>query len=151
MTLVVALVDRIYRTLILLYPASFRTQHGGEMALDFADAARDAHRTEGWRGLSAHWARSLADLIVTIVQQWLATFWPTIGLLSMAVTVLGFSAALRFVPDGPFAFRVDPLQEELAILLLLLLGALIPIFGVVVFCGCFLRPHLYGRRGRRRV
>lgn len=150
MVAIAAFVHHLYRTLLWLYPASFRAQHAGEMALDFADASDDARVSQGWRGLLAHWNHALADLAVTIVQQWFRTFWPLIGLLSMAVTVLGFGAALRFVPDGPLVLPVDPRQHELVLLLLLLLGALIPIFGVVIFCACFLTPNLNGRRGPRR-
>jgi hypothetical protein len=149
--LVIALVDRIYRSLLALYPAAFRARHGGEMALDFADACDDARVSKGWAGLLAHWGRALADLAVTLVQQWFRTFWPIVGMLSMAITVLGFSVALRFLPNGPVRLPVDPQQQELVLLLLILLGALIPIFGVVIFCSCFLLPGLGRPLGRRRV
>lgn len=151
MPLVIALVDRVYRSLLALYPAAFRLQHGNEMALDFADAAASARHAAGWRGLLAHWGRALIDLAVTIAQQWLRTFWPIIGLLSMITTLVGFSAALRFIPSAPYQMVVRPEQQELALLLMLLVGALIPIFGVVIFCGCFLRPNLDRTRRRRRV
>lgn len=150
MAAIAALVDRIYRALLWLYPAAFRAQHAGEMALDFADASDDARESGGWRGLVALWSHALADLVLTIAQQWLRTFWPIVGILSMAVTVLGFSAALRFVPRGPVVLPVDPRQHELVLLLLILIGALIPIFGVVIFYACFLTPNLNGRRGPRR-
>jgi hypothetical protein len=150
MVAIAALVDRLYRTLLWLYPAGFRAQHAGEMALDFADGSDDARLSSGWRGLLAHWYLALADLAVTIVQQWLRTFWPVVGALSMAVTMLGFVAALRFLPQEAFVLPVDPRQHELALLLLILLGVLIPIFGVVIFCACFLTPNLNGRRGPRR-
>lgn len=147
----IALADRIYRALLFLYPAPFRVQHGDEMALDFADACDDMRGRLGWRGVVAHWHRALIDLAITVVQQWLRTLWPIVGLLSTAVPLLGWSAALRFLPTGPYDFVIDPRQQELALLLLLLLGALIPIFGVVIFCGCFLMPNLDRTRRRRRV
>ncbi len=151
MLMMITLVARVYRTLLFLYPAGFRLQHGDEMALDFVDGSHDARQARGSRGLCFHWARALVDLAWTVATQWLRTLWPVIGLFSAGVTLLGWSAALRSFPTGPYNVIVDPREQELLLLLVILLGTLIPIFGVVIFCSLFLLPGLGRPFGRRRV
>lgn len=151
MLVMITLVARVYRTLLFLYPAGFRAQHSSEMALDFVDASHDARQARGWRGLCGHWVRALVDLACTITSQWLRTVWPVIGLFSVAVTLLGWSAALRYFPTGPYTIIVEPRDHELFLLLLILLGALLPIFSVVILCTLFLLPGLGRPFGRRRV
>jgi hypothetical protein len=147
----ITVVARVYRTLLFLYPADFRAQHGGEMTLDFMDGSHHARRVRGWRGLCSHWLRALVDLACTIAVQWLRTIWPVVGLFSAGITIVGWSAALRYFPTGAFTIVVDPRDQELLLLLVILLGTLIPIFGVVIFCSLFLLPGLGRPLGRRRV
>lgn len=149
--MLITLATRLYRALLFLYPAPFRVQHGDEMALDFVDASHDARLAHGWRGVTGHWLRALVDLTCTVSGQWLRTLWPIAGLLSITATIVGWSLALRYFPNAPFTFVVDPRNEELLLLLVILLGALIPIFAVVIFCSLFLLPGLGRPFGRRRV
>lgn len=150
MLVMITLVTCVYRTLLFLYPAAFRAQHGGDMTLDFIDGSHDAGR-EGWRALSAHWSRALVDLACTVATQWLRTVWPIAGLFSVGVTLVAWSVALRSLPSRGYIVLVNPQDQELLLLLVILLGALIPIFGVVIFCTLFLLPGLGRPLGRRRV
>ncbi len=149
MHVLIALVARIYRALLRLYPADFRARHSGDMALDFLDGSHDARRARGWHGLAAHWARATTDLSRTLVGQWMRTVWPLVALPAMAVTLLGWSVVARSVPGVSYQFAVSPGDEDAMLVLLLVLGALLPIVAVIVFSGCFLVPNLRRRRERR--
>lgn len=56
---------RVYRWLLRLYPASFRTRFADEMVLLFGDQLRDARRERAMAGMMTTWTRTLGDLIVT--------------------------------------------------------------------------------------
>jgi hypothetical protein len=61
--------DRLYRLMLVAYPASFRRRYGPEMAQVFRDCARDACR----RGdLLRLWTRTLGDLLATVPAEHLA-------------------------------------------------------------------------------
>ena len=57
-----AVSNRVYRTLLLGYPKPFRQRFGTEMAQVFRDCVRDAHNENDLLGL---WARTLGDLIIS--------------------------------------------------------------------------------------
>lgn len=58
-----AISDRLYRLLLVGYPASFRRRYGPEMAQVFRDCVRDACQNGGLLGL---WARTLGDLLSAV-------------------------------------------------------------------------------------
>lgn len=68
----VAASERLYRLLLIGYPASFRRHYGPHMAQVFRDSARDACRCRGPLGLMALWAHTLNDLVATVPQEHLA-------------------------------------------------------------------------------
>jgi hypothetical protein len=53
---------RLYRSLLLVYPASFRRAYGDEMARAFRDLCRDAWQASGAGGVLALWPGALRDL-----------------------------------------------------------------------------------------
>src|SRR4051812_24857015 len=53
--------SRIYRALLLLYPARFRSRFGREMTQIFADC---------FEGLPQFWLRTIKDLCVSIPREW---------------------------------------------------------------------------------
>jgi len=55
--------SRVFRLLLLAYPASFRREYGAEMETLFHDMARDAWRDRHRIGLSAVWCRVVFDVI----------------------------------------------------------------------------------------
>jgi two-component system sensor histidine kinase UhpB len=61
--------DRVYRTLLVVYPAAHRRAYGPSMAQVFRDLCRDAQLQAGAWGLVALWLRTLLDLSVTAVTE----------------------------------------------------------------------------------
>jgi hypothetical protein len=55
---------RLYRALLLAYPAPFRRAYGDEMARAFRDLCRDARRTGGAGSVFALWPGALRDLLL---------------------------------------------------------------------------------------
>jgi len=61
----VALADRVYRRLLVLYPARFRREFGAEMARTFRACRRDAYADAGIAGFARCWLTTLCDLVVS--------------------------------------------------------------------------------------
>ena len=57
--------ERLYRVLVRLYPAEFRTRFGDEMVQFFSDQLRDARTRGATAGIARTWLRTLGDLAVT--------------------------------------------------------------------------------------
>ncbi len=57
--------EKLYRSLLLLYPASFRHAYEHEMLQTFRDCYRDTLQHEGVAGLAHLWNLVLRDLVVT--------------------------------------------------------------------------------------
>jgi hypothetical protein len=86
---------RLYRALLLAFPAPFRRAYGDEMARAFRDLCRDAWRTGGARGVLALWPRALRDLA-------LAASAEHMGRLTMLrlTLILSLAAPALFVLDN---------------------------------------------------
>ncbi|HXJ42069.1 MAG TPA: hypothetical protein VNH18_22520, partial [Bryobacteraceae bacterium] len=52
---------RLYRCMLLAYPAPFRHEFAGEMAAAFRDRCEYETQSSGWRGLAALWMEAIAD------------------------------------------------------------------------------------------
>jgi hypothetical protein len=61
--------ERIYGRLLRLYPDEFRGRYGAEMTQLFADQLRDATASGQPLAAVTLWARSVADLLVTVPGQ----------------------------------------------------------------------------------
>ena len=59
-----------YAHLLRAYPASFRAEFGGEMALLFSDCCRDEWRTAGPAGVCRLLARAALDTLVSAPPLW---------------------------------------------------------------------------------
>jgi hypothetical protein len=60
---------RVYRALLVLYPADFRHEYGSHMLQAFRDLCRDAyHRGGGW-GLANWWVAALFDFLQTLITE----------------------------------------------------------------------------------
>lgn len=64
--------ERIYRTLVLMYPRTFREDYGAAMFALFRDCCRVAYRERGMHGVIAEWASSLWDIAVSVPREWLS-------------------------------------------------------------------------------
>ena len=129
---------RLYRAALYLYPPRFRREFGAEMAADFEDARRD--------GLGC-WQFG-ADLIGSLVVQWLRTGLPVVIVLAMAWPIVLLSAVARYW--RPVFFQLPPRSqdEDVIALVMLVTVVLFIVVATVMFTLCFaIRPI---RRRRRR-
>ena len=67
---VLRLSEWAYAQLLRAYPASFRAEFGGEMALLFSDCCRDEWRSAGAAGVSCLLARVVLDALVSAPPLW---------------------------------------------------------------------------------
>ena len=86
---------RLYRALLLVFPAQFRRAYGDEMARAFRDLCRDAQRTSGARGVLALWPGALRDLLLAASAEHVG------GLTMLRLTmILSLAAPALFVLDN---------------------------------------------------
>jgi hypothetical protein len=68
-TPLIALAERLYRFLLMLYPAHYRQEYGLLMVQVFRDMSRASYKRRGAVGLALWWCATLLDLIRTIIEQ----------------------------------------------------------------------------------
>jgi hypothetical protein len=66
----VALIARLYRTLLLAYPRRFRQEYGLHVLQVFTDRCRDAYEQGGLAALIGVWPHGVGDLIWTALAEW---------------------------------------------------------------------------------
>lgn len=94
--------ERVYRSLLLLYPKSFRQTYGQDMVLTFRDCCREAlHRSQQGR-LTGFWGLVLYDLMITVstehIKSWIMACKQLLGLekeYTFMDRLLNFDVALR--------------------------------------------------------
>ncbi len=65
--------ERVFRSLLFLYPRSFRMQYRGAMVLAFRDLSRRGLSKSGKTGVISLWVTVMKDLLVTLVPAWMET------------------------------------------------------------------------------
>lgn len=65
----IALAERVYEALLVLYPADYRRDYGRLMAQLFRDVSRERYRRAGWPGIALWWLKTLLDLSLTVIEQ----------------------------------------------------------------------------------
>jgi hypothetical protein len=65
----IALSERIYRALLIFYPADYRREYGALMVQVFRDMYRDTYHSQGWAGMAFWWCTTLLDLTLTVIEQ----------------------------------------------------------------------------------
>ena len=93
--------DRVYRTLLLAYPRSFRQRFGPEMAQVFRDCVRGACRRGGLLGL---WALTLGDLLATVPAEHVVALQSTKG-----SGIMPWNTGAK---DHPFAERLAQVLDQ---------------------------------------
>jgi Clp amino terminal domain, pathogenicity island component len=71
--------DRLYRALLLAYPAAFRREFGPHMAQVFRDCCHQARQEQGLPGLLRLWLATLSDLATSVRVEHRATVAPSTG------------------------------------------------------------------------
>jgi hypothetical protein len=61
--------ERVYRVLLILYPADFRREYSQHMAQVFRDSCRDVYRQGGTEALVYWWMAALFDLFKTVIAE----------------------------------------------------------------------------------
>lgn len=64
-----AIADRVYRLLLVVYPPDFRRAYGAEMAHVFHDSCRDSIARAGVAGMAGVWLHTIGDLIVSALKE----------------------------------------------------------------------------------
>lgn len=65
--------ERFYRSLLWVYPATYRREYGALMTQLFRDLRRDAYRRAGRVGVVGLWGRILTELAVTAIVEHIHT------------------------------------------------------------------------------
>jgi hypothetical protein len=65
----IALSERVYRTLLILYPADYRREYGALMLQIFRDVSLDKYHRQGIAGIMLWWYKTLLDLTFTAIEQ----------------------------------------------------------------------------------
>lgn len=132
--------ERVYRALLILYPADFRQDYGQYMAQVFRDVCRDVYRCGGASELLKWWAATLFDLVQTVIEErrkvsfmmsqtkfiqwsgWLFIF-GGIFFAAGSVSQLQSNSGIRF--DGVYQLSLYALVPAMALIMLGLLGILL--------------------------
>ena len=111
--------QRLYASLLRLYPRGFRDRYGDEMVLLLGDQIRDARAGAGIGGVAITWIRTLVDLVSSAVgehlrkdrtmAQSLTSFEPSRSMRLLGVIGIVGAALLlwAFVSWNPFAERAN--------------------------------------------
>ena len=142
--------DIVYRTLLRLYPLRFQEDFASDMALDFADARKEAWLEGRWIGLFRVWLRAASDVARSLTLQWMRTHIPLIAVVSIAIALSAAAVAQTLVPKEPFFANLQPHDRDLAALMLLTACVVLVIASTIIFTLWFLRPLLYRGSQRRR-
>lgn len=148
----------IYRQAVRLYPHGFWRTFHDELESDFDDGRADALE-HGWPALCWFWLRAAGDLIVSLIREWLRTPWipVLIAAASISLTLFSFAAfKVRQWPQHlqwpPRGLQPDSHADSLGMLVLLIVGALIPIVGTILgSMWMLLLQRRVATRKRRRV
>ncbi|MCB9451393.1 MAG: hypothetical protein H6672_08125 [Anaerolineaceae bacterium] len=65
----IALSERIYRILLVLYPPAYRREYGPLMVQFFRDVSRERYHQQGFVGVALWWCMTLLDLTYTVIEQ----------------------------------------------------------------------------------
>jgi hypothetical protein len=140
--------SRLYHAALFLYPPAFRREFSSEMILDFNEARDETQQAGDGRGLWAFRADISADLVSTVVLQWMRTGWPVIVLLSMIVPLTAASALATLWKRTHIVLPHGSPDADVITLVLMVVVVLLVIAATIIFNHWFTRPLL--NRHRRR-
>jgi hypothetical protein len=142
-SLLSSLEGRLYRAALTLLPATFRSEHGAEMARDFDEARQEAD------GASAFWllrAGISIDLVRTLAVQWVRTGLPLIAIASILLS-LALAEGLAAIARRTSVRMPDGLVHEDAVVVLFMAEILVVLIAMTIFISLWVgRLMRHGRR-----
>lgn len=136
----------LYRAAMRLFPPQFRREFTPQMLRDFQDARHEARIATPRGGLWPFRARMCADLLQSLLTQWLRSGWPLIVLMAIAIPLVGASALARFWRRAQIVWPATTPDGEAIGLILLATVALLIITTTLVLTMWFVYPLLQRRR-----
>ena len=134
---------RLYRAALTLLPASFRRDHGAEMARDFDEAREEADST------SALWllrAGISIDLVRTVSVQWFRTRLPLISIVSILLS-LALAEGLAAIARRTSVRMPDGLEHEDTVVLLFMAEICVVLIAMTILISLWVgRLMRHGRR-----
>ena len=134
---------RLYRAALTLLPATFRREHGAEMARDFDEARQEANST------SAFWllrAGISIDLVRTLAVQWVRTGLPLIAIASILVS-LALAEGLAAIARRTSVRMPEGLEHEDAVVVLFMAEISVVLIAMTIFISLWVgRLMRHGRR-----
>lgn len=109
----IALLEHVYRALLVLYPADYRREYGSLMVQLFRDVCREKLHRHGFTGLAYWWCKTLFDLALTALEQRRkvsfvmskSTFMQLTGIFLMVGGAFSAVAAFsQFQPDDHYTY-----------------------------------------------
>jgi hypothetical protein len=134
---------RLYRAALTLLPATFRREHGAEMARDFDEARQEANST------SAFWllrAGISIDLVRTLAVQWARTGLPLIAIASILLS-LALAEGLAAIARRTSVRMPEGLEHEDAVVVLFMAEISVVLIAMTIFISLWVGRLL--RHGRR--
>ena len=132
--------ERVYRVLLMLYPADFRNEYGQQMVQIFRDVCLDVYRQGGLGELANWWAATLFDLVQTVITEHRKA-----GFMMSQTKFIQWSGWL-FILGGIFFVvssisQLQPVSSMTSSMSQLSLYALVPGMALIMFglLGIFLR------------
>jgi hypothetical protein len=142
-TLLSSTEGRLYRAALTLLPATFRREHGAEMARDFDEARQEADGTRAFLLLRAGIS---IDLVRTLAVQWVRTGLPLIAIASILLS-LALAEALAAIARRTSVRMPDGLEHEDALVVLFMAEILVVLIAMTIFISLWVgRLMRHGRR-----
>lgn len=142
-SLLSSLEGRLYRAALTLLPATFRREHGAEMARDFDQARQEADSA----GASLLLRAGISiDLVRTLAVQWVRTGLPLIAIASSLLS-LALAEALAAIARRTSVRMPDSLEHDDAVVVLFMAEILVVLFAMTIFISLWVgRLMRHGRR-----
>ena len=134
---------RLYRAALTLLPATFRHEHGAEMARDFDEARQEADSARAFWLLRAGIS---IDLVRTLAVQWVRTGLPLIAIASILLS-LALAEALAAIARRTSVRMPEGLEHEDAVVVLFMAEISVVLIAMTIFISLWVGRLL--RHGRR--
>ena len=123
---------RLYAAALHFYPPAFRREFSSEMMADFRAARREPHVTAGRRQLWTFRRQIAADLLTSLLTQWMRSGVPLLVMLSL-IGSLASTTAVATLLRPPETLVRQGTDDELLVLLMVVVSLLLVIAATIIF------------------